>query len=72
LLNLLDRKTDDPNVFPDQPVVAARVVSGALGALGVYRAIHLDAKLRRRAVEIEDVGTERVLATEMEAQLVAP
>ena len=39
--------------------------------LRVNRAVHLDAEICRGAIEIENVGTERVLATKVQTEPVA-
>ena len=61
-----DPKGADP--LPCQVRVAAGIV---FSAVRMRRPIHFDAEPRLGAVEIEDVRSERVLATEVEALRVA-
>ena len=56
------------NALARHPGVAPRVVQG-LVAKSVTFAIDLDRQVRAGAVEIEDVGTQRMLTAELQASL---
>ena len=60
------RKAKDSYALAFEPLVAKGVVSRLI-FVGVDRPVEFDAQPRRRAVKVEDVDAQGVLATEAEA-----
>jgi hypothetical protein len=69
LPDVVSREADDPNAFGREPIAAALI---AFPLVVVDRSVNFHRELAGSTVEIEDVGTNRVLAAEMEAEFVPP
>ena len=66
--DVLNREPDDPDPLPVQPLRPPPVM---LDLLGMHRPVDLDAELRLRTIEIEDVRPDRMLPPEVRALPVA-
>ena len=69
LLDVVGGEAEDADALGREPVGPALVV---LLPVVVRGAIDFDGEFGRRTIEIEDVGTDGVLAAEMEAEFVPP
>ena len=61
------REPDNPDVLLPQPYRPPSVMGDPIRTL-VTPSIHLDRQLCRRAVEVEDIGADRMLTTELQSR----
>jgi hypothetical protein len=61
----MDRQPQRSDISLGEPHIAARILFATAGN-SVNAAVHLDRQLCGMAVEVEDVGTERVLSPEVQ------